>query len=493
MAQREKTLEAKVRSLEHRVVVPRPMPPERRESKAFGPRGVKASAPTDGLAFIQQALSPATAPGRPVGWPDGTNVRGLGLSYVSTARIVAPPGLGEGKKWTALMSLMASPTSPFWIATGETGANVSTYTPKNILNIQITENVAADNCLQDRVPANQDAETVNTHSQLYQHWLERAERWRCVGASVTIVPIVNAVTNEGMISAVQTPISTRSFYPAAAIQSAAGEVGTIASGADTIFFQSADVPSTARISANPRSIKLPFAEGLYMPLKLGLDAQHWHTADDSVMVGDTLRDPYYTGNETSEGWAQLSVGPGTKAGGFYPFPTLVPASYAPAVASKLSGGMKAVPEASNSKVFGDITSPLCNDNVGHIVIDELNPLAGFEVKVVTMWEVEVISGGEWVQFTSAAPFDDIPEAIEVYSKVSRRMLDAFPASYNDLGAIWKVISKVGSFLAPAVGMIPVVGPILKSLINGAVAGGDAAAAGKSGAQQLSAAANGLGR
>lgn len=285
--------------------------------------------------------------------------------------------------------------------------------------------------------------TGATHALKYYNFRLMAQRWRLAYFGVTAVQDSSALSNQGSIVACQTAAK-----PLMTVGLQADTLQTDSFAYDPIqVWQASDQPSFSTAQSMPNSYFGASKDGLYMPLRLTRTCQTWHGAHDEVQNG---------GIWAPDGTEAVRVIPTTARG--WPFDDPVNGLDSPFTdAGRIAGG--------------DATSPMCNDVIGHISVQNLALTTKYRFYFRVGFEIQVQPGSLLTPHQALSPAYD-PQAIEAYFRMNREFKDAYPEEYNSLSKMWEIISRVAKTVAPALAFIPGVGPALSAAVPAVAAVGD---------------------
>lgn len=265
----------------------------------------------------------------------------------------------------------------------------------------------------------------NTHAEKFASFRSVCDRWRLAYMSVTIQQDAPALADQGSIAACQTafaPMRNNFSYVSGGYYWAARPVVSTTQG---------DKPAFTKIQSMPGAYFTKSKEGCYMPIKLTRTCQNWRSDSTNTFVS------YSDHPATENGSFPLSKTLMTNSYSCYPFYTLREATVDPAVGT----------------FVGDVTSDMCNDAVGHISVQNVAATTRFTVFVRAGYELQVLPGTVLTPQQMLSPEHD-ELALNNYFAISRKMKDAYPADYNDLGKIWSVIKTAAKSVLPFLSNVP---------------------------------------
>jgi hypothetical protein len=109
---------------------------------------------------------------------------------------------------------------------------------------------------------------------------------------------------------------------------------------------------------------------------------------------------------------------------------------------------------------GQAIPDYCNSNWADFSFKNLAVTTSLSFFYRFGFEVQVLPTSQMSPHLKLSPKHD-PAALNAYFAISRELKDAYPADFNDLGMIWDIISSAAKAVAPALGAIPVAGPVLQ--------------------------------
>lgn len=358
---------------------------------------------SDGSDWCLKALHPSDPLTEVRGIPDETAPPSVFLNYQTTA-VIQPEAAATGV-WGFNMQVMPHPINfASVLKTDSTGS-----LGEVMLNSQI---VGAD------------------HAAKMLSFLGIAAKWRLAYAGVTIHQDGPSLANQGTIVACQNDCS-QLILPIGGNYQPTGDVFC---GWNTGHFPNESLPDFTKCQSMPSAYFNNSKDGLYMPLKLTKTHQHWYSPADNITHGF----PYPS-------TAIVGVTSGAGVTGIWPYYDLA--------MSHLDGNV------TPPEISAPVTTKLCSDMVGNICVQNVSVETRFTCFFRYGFELQVYPGTVYTPQQKLSPKFD-KQAIETYFAVARELKDAYPADYNDLGGIWKVISSILSTVGPALSMIPAVGPAL---------------------------------
>jgi hypothetical protein len=281
-----------------------------------------------------------------------------------------------------------------------------------------------------------------THAAKYGSFQAMFRRWRLAYYSVTAYQDGPDLANQGTLVACQKPFNPYQYSGAYSQTSA--HVGRV--GLPVCYMQAIDMPQFNNSQSMPSAYFNNSKYGCYAPMKLSKLAHIWRSPTDAVSWAGSVGylNPGTSYQQTLTGAAL----PTTGTGGAFPFTTLCPCI-------TYNGAF----EGSAWGAFADPTSPMCNDFSIDISAKNVAVATSFSFFVRCGYECECMPGTNLTSLQHISPDMD-EQAIRSYVHISRLLKDGYPADYNDLAKIWKVICAAFDTASPYLSMIPVAGPML---------------------------------
>lgn len=433
-----------------------------------------------GAEWVKMALSPCTAV-TPMSWPDDSG----GVSTVkkfTQCVTLNPAAFGvtpqSGTTWTMEITLLPSPvvfaSCTMWYRTAsDISADKKSHrinAPGDeaeahllLLNTQLSDTVTAEACW----------DALRT----------LAEDWRLAGASITIQQTAPMTASQGVIKAIQYPLEAREYHCTVPNQATpTSALGDLFMSQNISVYDNKDIPGGSEMMVMPRAYRGLAIDGLYQVLRLHPVAQDWTSEYNATGFIKTVASEEAILN----GWEVLPDAVSTDVWPYWGLdsmhwtkPTAV-AQNAPVkdvVARPSSRQVVAQNQpqdldATASTAGGTMLPALCNKYVGRTLIEGSSLEASYVLTIHQIYEFQVRASSHWSMDIHAISVYD-PEAIRVYHQLNRAMMDAYPASYNDLGQIWDAISGFAkSVIAPAVSLIPGFGAPIAAGIEGVAGLGD---------------------
>lgn len=352
------------------------------------------------------------------GIPDKSAIPSVFLNYQSTYSVSSPDPT-KTLTWEFLGQLIPHPINFLTIGSSAGPHNGVT----SFLNSQLTG---------------------GTHVLKRDTWLSLVERWRLAYMSVTIYQDAPALSNQGTLVAAQHVVAPqRGSLPYIFDQLGAYNGSYMFPNIYTL--QASDVPTYDTLQSMPNAYFNRSQEGLYMPLKLTRTCQNWRSASDlRLFMNENVQNAESRANKIPL-VAETNVWPFFGSNGA--FVTCDPVTGMPTNAGGLA------------------TSDYCNDVWATFAARNLSPTTSFSFFVRAGFEVQVQPGTVLTSHQMLSPKHD-REALAMYFAISREMKDGYPADYNTTGKILSTISGLAKIAAPALSLIPGVGPILGGAASG---------------------------
>lgn len=363
-----------------------------------------------GRSWCLKALHPSDPVGEIEGIPDQTAKSVVFQTYTQVVDI-APPA-GSAGSWEGEIYFFADPSCP-----------VSWYTRDE--DDSVHETGEASNA------------TWGANANLASRAFVAAfESWRMAYAGLTVSLDATALTNKGNLVAAQY-IPNPVDYGMISID----ETGAHVPNSRVVMYQEADTAEYQQVNQMPNSYVGLAKDGCYIPLRLDGNHQKWWTPSDGLVFdssglvasgADTFTIPVADAGATGVG-----LYPNTDQ--FWYNPT-----------THLYMGQKHLLP--------------CFANVGVVAFKNLDITAHLRLTYRLGVEGTVQPGTALTPYQHISPEYD-REAIDTYFAIARRLKDAYPASYNDLGKMWDVIKQVAQALGPVVKSIPVYGPAITAVAS----------------------------
>jgi len=282
-----------------------------------------------------------------------------------------------------------------------------------------------------------------TSALKYTAFKELFQRWRLAYLAVTCYQDGADLANQGTIVVSQPPVKPRCR------KGASHSASQTLVSADVVNYSAEDFPDFDNSQSMPNAYFSRSRDGAYVPLKLTRTCQSWQSEATEV---------FHTGGLGASGTDGLAYLPTSTGVCDYPITDLVRR-----FDHYTAGALDAL--------GGDVTSAMCNDTFAHICAKNLAVTTSFTFFVRAGFEVQCAPGTVMAPHLKLSPEYD-HTALKAYFAIARELKDAYPADYNDLGKIWDVISSAAKAVAPALSMIPGVGPILSGVVPMAASIGD---------------------
>jgi hypothetical protein len=320
-----------------------------------------------------------------------------------TQTVTVPPPGGVAANWSAQVYVYADPTCFGCYYTDDGAGHADTACiPNTVYGADVPTATAA--------------------------FCAQAEQWRAVYYAATAVLDATDLTNSGNVVACQAV--ARPF-----------NLGHVNYGGQTniarfniVQFQAEDTVEYVQAAQMPDCYTGRARDGVYMPLRMDPQFAIWRDQGSDLVLDASSAHWPTAGTELQT----ITVGASTaQTTGLYP--DLVNAWY------------------NTNQWSGDRHLMPCVANIGALCFENLNPAAALRITFRAGFETRVQPGSiQTPQQKPSIPYDRA--AVEGYFAIRRQLKDAYPASYNDLGTLWKIIKGVAGFLEPAVSAIPGVGP-----------------------------------
>lgn len=360
--------------------------------------------------WVMKALHPADgtigAPQMPDGCP------GYTVPVETTVVASINPGATVTTAWGANLTLVPHPTCLMAVDFTDGASAIVPYTIRNTMFLG-----------------------ANTDSDI-RVLMSQAEEWRLTAMSATVHLDATATTDSGTVVAAQYPVK-----PIPLMTLACGFNNmTPVWHEPAIFHETNDQPSYNSLMMLPQAYHTNAKEGCYLPLKLSQTSQHWRSARENCSlcnIGQLTQQAVNVG-----GW---TMQPGI--GGTPAFPNWDLTQFRLTAAYGVPSGA--------------IQSAYLGDNFGRMAFKNLNPTAALVVKIRCCLELRVNPLSPQVtHLKPACPLD--PAALAEYFRISVKLDDAYPASFNDGGKILGRIAQALRLVGPYLGVIPAVGPALSA-------------------------------
>lgn len=287
-----------------------------------------------------------------------------------------------------------------------------------------------------------------------QSFLEDFQRWRLAYASVTIYQDGPDLANQGTVVVCQKPLEPPRFNLYDGFNGADSADGLH----HAFHMEDTDLPSYAASQAMPNAYFGRSREGVYIPLKLTKTHQTWHSHRDLTYQASAAQLLPVTTTGYG-GQLVLPVSADLETTGQYPFLSLNDVHQAEDAVTL------------RTAIVGDLTSDFCNENWADFSFKNMAVTTSLSFFFRFGFEVQVQPASILSPHLKLSPPSD-PVAIETYFRIARELKDAYPADFNDAGKIWDVISSIAKTVAPFLSAVPVVGPVLPSIVSGAAGIGD---------------------
>lgn len=253
------------------------------------------------------------------------------------------------------------------------------------------------------------------------NFLDSVEKYRITSQSVTVELIAPSLSDQGTITAAQwrnppQTIQPSYFYDENRIAPTANANPVnvwLKKNCDVYLYEPPVAPASLVLGTQAYTAKA--REGVYMPLKL--DKFKWKHVNDT-MIPISVQKCLNTASSVS-----------VPAFGEFPYHV----------------GNSAI--GSFEKMIA-IPKP-CGSVMGQIAFDGMAANVALRVRVRQVVEITCRPSSHYSPLLEVPlPPDDT--ALKMYFEVSAKMKDAYPASYNDLGKLKAIISKIASAVGPYV-------------------------------------------
>lgn len=432
----------------------------------------------EGRAWCLKALHPSESAPEVMGIPDRSGQDTVMIHFTSRYVLGRPIGYAT-TTWDADLSLLPNPVAFLGITFHDGNhANSATGT---CYNTQLGTAGA-------------------TAGSKVESWLALAQRWRIAYESMTVELDASALYNSGNVVAANAPVKARKvgFTPmsierrykdheaAPFVTNAAAinfdhdrlDIGIdgVANYAPLAFnalaFQSGDEPDYDTLINMPRAYQGLAKDGVYMPLCLSHPENKWFGEQNVCYFAGTNAFTFPTSG-TKEVHA-MPVGSATaNAVTAWPFAAALDSHTSTGTfINPISGAVIGAPGGA----VGGMTSGMkivsfCNQTWSHACFRNLSENATLVVTVRCGFEIEAQPGTTLSTQLAPSPLYD-PLALDAYYAIRREMADAYPASYNDLNKLLKVVVGGGRIMLPYLShMFPQLAPLAAPLDMALQAGG----------------------
>lgn len=406
-------------------------------------QGLNLGATEDGKNWCLKALHPSDPVTEVRGIPDEDASPTVFLNYQTVAKLSA--SAGATGTWSFDAALLPHPVQFMALDYTDSYGHI-------LANSSAVYNAQLDG---------------TTHSEKFASFRNMARRWRLAYMAVTVHQDGPALSDQGTLVVAQVPQTPKLFsYCQDFISPVAG--GPVVVAHNRIAqYTFTDEPDFKSSQAMPNAYFNNSRYGAYVPLKLTETCQDWVSDSDNIIPAAFSPDM---------GWTEEALaGQGPRRGGyivlpqtvleaqanrFYPFrgsDNLEPAWTVPAQTGIDTGSFG-----------GHCTSAMCNGLVAHISAENLSVATSYTFFIRAGFEIQVQPLSTMSPHQKLSPKYD-PVAIQSYFAIARELKDAYPADYNDLGKILKVIGDAAAFAGPIIGMIP--HPVAKGIGLGLASGG----------------------
>jgi len=265
----------------------------------------------------------------------------------------------------------------------------------------------------------------------YTFWKSNVKQYRVVYAGATLTTDAPTLSDQGTISAAQYPVFEKPYsipavdYTAPAHNYASRGVKVWESG----------IPTFDALQNMPGVYTAKAKDGCYLPLKLAPSDFEFKSSGDACYAHSDR-----SGGAVADGVLAVDATTGLSD------------PYVPCADVYM--------DAATGLPTGDLMLKPSTHNVGHIAVRGISNSAALYVQFRVGYELLVMPGSTYSPNLSKLVEGD-PVAMESYFEISRRLADAYPESYNSLGAILPIIGSLASQILPT--LAPVAGKALKSI------------------------------
>lgn len=356
----------------------------------------------EGKAWCIKALHPADPVVQVQGIPDKNATPSVMMNYQTRVDLGTPDE--ESDTWNLDFALLPHPTHFGYVRKYISDYVAATIELSNIANSQIPGGGGAT---------------------MWDNFIATYERWRLCYMSASVYLNASATTDSGMVVAASVPSVPKYYYCSPTI---IGVDQPSTMMPPIMSFQTTDVPSYEYIQAMPNMYSGNLRDGVYLPLKLSHDFDRWYGQDDVVYTAQSNDAPTIKWRSSAP-----VVSPPC-----YPLPDVVP--------------FTAISGSDAVAITGHPTVKMCNNNIGHICMRGINKNATITIVIRCGFQFQVNPRSLIAPQMKVSPAYDALALAEYY-RVARRLKDAYPVSYNDLGKLWKVIKAAIDASHPALNML----------------------------------------
>jgi hypothetical protein len=240
----------------------------------------------------------------------------------------------------------------------------------------------------------------------------RISNYRITAASITCELIAPALSDQGTITAAQYTLPPRTVNPSFLDKGQNPNVEE--TFCDNYIYPEPAAPSAALLGTSAYTAKA--REGVYMPLKLS--SFKWKDMNDPVILHSASLSALSSNN--------IGIAPATPL--TFPY----------------------FEDRSGRSLFGLPAHPKLTSDIFAIAhFEGMAANVSIRVRVRQVVEINAPPGTTYAPLLEVAlPPDKV--ALEMYQEISARMADGYPASYNDLGILKNIVTKIGKTLLPHV-------------------------------------------
>lgn len=277
--------------------------------------------------------------------------------------------------------------------------------------------------------------------------LNQCSAWRLAYMSVTCYQDGPDLANQGTIVAAQAPLHERYRIRLSPSGTAGAALQPVTPS--WVVYNDSDIPTFAGTQSMPNAYFARSKDGCYMPLKLEKDTFRWRSAADQVIQATPVaicETQIQLPTIDTYPWPHQNTGGADP--GYYNFH---PANFA----------------TGTWNVLANQAPGMLSSTVGRICAKNLDVATSFTFYVRCGLEMQVRTNSALAPNLKVSPPYD-PEALRSYFAISRELKDAYPASYNDLGKLWDVISGAARFALPHIAKMGPYGAAVATLGTGAL-------------------------
>lgn len=372
----------------------------------------------EGKAWVFKSLHPANQHLDTRGIPDESSCPTVMIQYNTVARITPPPDpLHVAATWGFDLTMVPDVIEHASVGTVDDVGNAQL---SGIMNSALKSPGNANTSYVDRL-RNFQGQGVEAHRLVYY--------------SATVYQDGPALANQGTLCATQFEVSPREY--------ASGEIGSMmvrskwaSAYLPLLRFQTSDLASYDDSQTMPNAYFSESKHGCYLAMKLGQPSHKWTT--DANLHQHAAQDDATNQWTPAPNGSWYGLNAESQAAGFLPdgqppYPDVTPA-------------YRITSEAGASQHGDPLFTPL-NNVFGAISVRGVSVQTSFAIYFRMGIECRVQPGTLLApQQRVSPPFD--PKALMSYFRVSRELKDAYPASYNDLGTLWRELKSAISEALP---------------------------------------------